>query len=501
MPNDPMKMIARLKSKSEVQQFAPKKRVLTTDELAAQSQVSGHWNDSLLKVTKNLVREGKSDEEIHKVTDQLTTTDYSVLETREQVQPMIDGARTKPLGKFHPNTANTFLQLTEDERWSSVFAFDEFNNIEMVISKPPWQTGNPQHFKPRPLRDTDYTHTLIWLQRYWANATKQAVIDAVNAACERQIISPVRHYLEGLPDSDLDISSLFETYFGVKPRNEVEQEYVRAASEVFLKQACARAVYAGCKADTVVVIEGKQGIGKSTGLRALFSPDWFKDSLPPMGQKDASDYIVGSWCIELAEMAYQKKAEVEQQKAFLSRQEEKYRPAYKKTSIIYPRRCVFVATTNRDDWAIDETGNRRYLPIKANKIDVDGLRRDRDLIWGAAYTELKRNPRWWLDESLLEYTHEQTESRREADIWTELVREALKRKDEVTIREAFQLCFPPADDQPQLNPKNISLADQRRMSACLIAAGFVRDGKYTSGSNRNQVRFTRASEVDIVVGF
>ena len=63
---------------------------------------------------------------------------------------MIDGARTKPLGKFHPNTANVYSQLTETDRWSKVFAFDEFNNTEMVISKPPWQTGDPQYFKPRP---------------------------------------------------------------------------------------------------------------------------------------------------------------------------------------------------------------------------------------------------------------------------------------------------------------------------------------------------------------
>ena len=494
MSNDPQKMLARLKgatTTSLATQHIPETK--TTEELAEQSQQTGQWNRSMLSLTRNLVRAGKSDAEIHAITDALTTSDHTVAQTRKQVQAMADGARAKPLGKFHPNTANVYAQLTETDRWSKVFAFDEFNNTEMVISKPPWQTGDPKYFKPRPLKDTDYTQTQIWLQSNWANVSKNAVVDAVNAACEKQIISPVRHYLEQLPESNFDIHSFFETYFGVVPRDENEREYIREASRVFLTQACARAVNAGCKADMVVVLEGKQGIGKSTGLRALFSPDWFKDSLPPMSHKDASDYIVGAWCIELAEMAYQKKAEIEQQKAFLSRQEEKYRPAYKRTSIVYKRRCVFVATTNREDWAVDETGNRRYLPVKTQNIDVAGLKRDRDMIWAAAYSEYMWTKHWWLQDQFIEYTHQQTELRREADLWSELVQEHLAHENEVTIKEAFELCFPQDSVDTRPNPKQITQQDQRRMANCLIAAGFERNGKFSSGKQRNQVRFTRAS--------
>ena len=494
MSNDPKKMLARLKGVTATALIAQNSpEIKTTEELAEQSQQTGQWNHSMLGLTKNLVRAGKSDAEIHAVTDALTTSDHTVAQTRKQVQAMADGARAKPFGKFHPNTANVYEQLTETDRWSKVFAFDEFNNTEMVISKPPWQTGDPRYFKPRPLKDTDYTHTQIWLQKNWANVSKNAVVDAVNAACEKQTISPVRHYLEQLPESNFDIRSFFETYFGVVPRDENEREYIREASRVFLTQACARAVDAGCKADIVVVLEGKQGIGKSTGLRALFSPDWFKDSLPPMSHKDASDYIVGAWCIELAEMAYQKKAEIEQQKAFLSRQEEKYRPAYKKTSIVYKRRCVFVATTNREDWAVDETGNRRYLPVKTQNIDVAGLKHDRDMIWAAAYSEYIRTKHWWLQDQFIDYTHQQTELRREADLWSQLVQEHLAHKDEVTIKEAFELCFPQETIDGRTNPKQISQQDQRRMANCLLAAGFERNGKFSAGKQRNQVRFTRAS--------
>ena len=170
MSNDPQKMLNRLRGKAakpKTQHNIPE--IKTKEELAQQSQENGRWNESLLGVTKKLVREGRSDAEIHAVTDQLTTGDYTVQDTRSQVQPMIDGARSKPLGKFHPNVANTFLVLTETERWASIFAYDEFNDRNMVIAKPPWQTGDPKYFRPRPLTDTDYTHTLMWLQLNWAN--------------------------------------------------------------------------------------------------------------------------------------------------------------------------------------------------------------------------------------------------------------------------------------------------------------------------------------------
>ena len=155
---------------------------------------------------------------------------------------------------------------------------------------------------------------------------------------------------------------------------------------------------------------------------------------------------------------------------------------------------MFVATTNRDDWAVDETGNRRYLPIKTQNIDVAGLKSDRDMIWAAAYATFMQTGHWWLQERFIHYTHQQTEARREADLWSQLAQEHLKDKDEVTITEAFELCFRQETVDGHTNPRQTTLQDQRRMANCLLAAGFERNGKFTSGKQRNQVRFTRASE-------
>ena len=91
---------------------------------------------------------------------------------------------------------------------------------------------------------------------------------------------------------------------------------------------------------------------------------------------------------------------------------------------------------------MDETGNRRYLPIKTQHIDVAGLKRDRDKIWAAAYAEYVRWKHWWLHDRFLEYTYQETEARREADICTQIAQEQLADRDKVTITEAFELCFP-----------------------------------------------------------
>ena len=134
------------------------------------------------------------------------------------------------------------------------------------------------------------------------------------------------------------------------------------------------------------------------------------------------------------------------------------------------------------------------ITVKTQNIDVAGLKRDRDMIWAAAYAEYMRTKHWWLKDHFVEYTHHQTELRREADLWSQLVQEHLAHKDEVTIKEAFDLCFPQDSIETRLDPKKINQQDQRRMANCLLAAGFERNGKFSSGKQRNQVRFTRASE-------
>jgi hypothetical protein len=485
------------------------------------------WHNEVLRLVGSYVAKGWSDEDIHQKTYDLSELGYTIEDTRAEVQKMIDGARDKGFdmarapdfepvamleapnsasgeavnliksaqGKSIANQYNVYTVLKELSPWSDVLAYDEFGMRKMVANKPPNEPGNPNLFKLRDIKETDYNKVAKWLNvNGFSTLAKQIVIDAVAELCEDNLISPVRNYLENLsfdPASDEPQLSLWmQRYLGVLTDGDNRKDYVEAVSRLVLIQAVARALDPGCQADTVPILEGKQGVGKSTALRILHSTEWFADALPPMGTKDASDFLRGKWGIELPELAFQKKAELETQKAFISRRVERFRPAYGREEICYERRCVFWGTTNRADYMKDETGNRRFLPIKVESVDLVGLKANRDKLWAEAVYYYKRGEKWHLDSSLLPYASDQARDRFEDDPWGEVINDKLKRATEISIHGAFQRCFPDVSDV------SISQQMSRRMSYCLQQAGWEKSGKFTSGSQRNQTRFVRENTED-----
>lgn len=474
--------------------------------------VTDGWHNTLLRLTASLVSRGKSDDEIHNLTDQLTEPGFSIEQTRSEVDKMIASARKKgfnaaavilsedinPKGTAERNDTvanhdNIFNALSANDDWFAIFAFDEFTNKRMLLKQMPGRAGNPTFFRPRELRDTDTTYVLRWLNRNgYKRASKAIVVDCIQALCEENTISPVRHYLEQLTfDIKIDrqqLSTWMEVYLGVDPKDDEEKAYVRAVSRLSLIQGVARALDPGCKADSVPIFEGGQGVGKSTAIRILHGVDWFGDALPPMLSKDASDYVRGKWGIELAELAFQQKSEIETQKAFISRREERFRPAYGREEVCYPRRCVFWGTTNRNDYIKDDTGNRRFLPIKVNKVDIEGLKDNRDKLWAEAVYYYNQGEEYWLSDRLAEKANQQAQERVENDPWVEMVQGLPKDITEGTLKQICQNLFPDTKES------QITTQMTRRLSACLLQAGWKRDGKYSSGPQRNQVRFIRSAE-------
>jgi len=394
------------------------------------------------------------------------------------------------------NHLNITKILLEHHDWSGVFAFNKFTQTEQVIETTGSKTLGTKGLSSRSVEDGDYTRLSIWLNAHrMTNVQKHIVVDAVKHAAAQRTFNPVDDYLnECMAKYDLnETNQLLDTwmidFLGVKPSTEDEAIYIKAVSRLSLIQAVARARNPGCKADSVVILEGQQVTGKSSAIRVLFGEEYFGDQLPPMSSKDASSYLKGKWCVELAGLEYKRKAEVETIKAFITRTHENYRPAFGREEVNLARTTVFLGTTNATEYLVDETGNRRFLPVSTHEIDLNGLAAARDQLWAAAAHAYHTNEPYWLADEAALIAEKQANGRLEQDPWVEVIFTRLAHKDEVSISEAFKLCF------DNFDVDDLTRAKSSRMGRALLMANWIKNGKFTAGTRRNQVRFVNQSEL------
>jgi predicted P-loop ATPase len=177
----------------------------------------------------------------------------------------------------------------------------------------------------------------------------------------------------------------------------------------------------------MLILEGPQGAGKSTALRALFGDSWFTDTAVSLESKDAAMQLRGAWCWELGELAGLSRAEVNHIKNFLSSQVDRLRDPYGRHVESHPRQCVITGSTNEGEYLRDPTGARRFWPVVCGRIDLEALRRDRDQIWAEAVVRYNQNEQTWLTADEVRAAAEMAESKYEHDSWEDRVAAWIER--------------------------------------------------------------------------
>jgi len=310
------------------------------------------------------------------------------------------------------NEANVIIALTSDVAFAGVLAFDDFAQAIVVRQPLPWD-GATGPF-PRAWEDADEVRTAEWLQLRGVNVAPMVVGRAIGAVARDHRIHPVRDWLDHLRwDGTPRIETWTSAYLGAEPT-----AFHHTVGALWLISAIARIFRPGVKADHMLILEGPQGARKSTALKVLAGEEWFTDELPELGSKDAAIHMQGIWIVEIAELDAIGRAEVSRIKAFLTRTTDRFRPPYGRYTVEVPRQCVFAGTVNPDTYLRDETGNRRFWPLRCGTIDIAALARDRDQLWAEAVHRFREGAIWWIDDAdLLAEARTEQESRYQGDAW------------------------------------------------------------------------------------
>ncbi|MGU3417748.1 VapE domain-containing protein [Methylobacterium sp. D54C] len=385
--------------------------------------------------------------------------------------PWHDECQRSDRGELVSNLVNAMTALRLAPELSEVFSYDQMLCATVMDREAPDPGGGvTDPIEIRPATDNDVGRAQEWLQRAGLQRLgKDVTHQAVDMRAHERAFHPIRDYLDGLRwDARERLDTWLSTYLGAEAN-----AYTAGIGTMFLVAMVARIYEPGCKADYMMVLEGPQGARKSTAC-AILGDRWFSDNLPDVTiGKDVSQHLPGKWLIEIAEMSAMSKAEDNALKAFISRPVERYRPSYGRKEVIQPRQCVFVGTTNKATYLRDETGGRRYWPVKVGEVDTDALTRDRDQLVAEAIEHYRQGTRWWPDADFeAKHIKPEQEARFEADAWEEAISAYLLGKQRVTITEI-------AHDGLGLDIPKIGVSEQRRIIAALLHLGWM-PGKRTN---------------------
>ena len=320
------------------------------------------------------------------------------------------------------NTLRNLTLIMENDPMLKPIVFNQLLDGMEINGEVPWK--HPSKF----WRDADDAQLISYIDAHYGTFTQRHYDVAVMKVSDDRSYHPIREFIAGLPgwDGVNRVDSLLIDYLGAE-----DNEYVRAVTRKTLCAAVKRVLNPGCKFDSMLVLNGPQGVGKSTLISRL-AGEWFSDSLNLGDTKDktAAEKLQGYWILEIGELAGLKKAEVETLRSFLSRQNDIYRAAFGRRATPHLRQCVFFGTTNAESGYLrDTTGNRRFWPVKT---PGGGTRRSWQLtneevlqIWAEVLAYVHHGEKLYLDPGMEQLAKAEQREAMESDEREGLVRDYL----------------------------------------------------------------------------
>jgi putative DNA primase/helicase len=363
---------------------------------------------------------------------------------------------------------NAAIMLAQAPEFSGKIAWDKRKQCPVSLSTTP--AGVPGAWT-----DTHTASAVLWAQRRGIPLKPKMLELAISSLASRNPIDPLQNYLHELAWDGIErLGTWLTTYCGAE-----ESEINSLIGSKFLIGAVARACRPGCRMDYMLVLEGDQGIKKSTAIKIL-GGDYTAENLPDMHGKDALQAAGSAWFIEIGELAALRRSDIEQVKSFLTRTADTFRRPYDRHQVTVKRWSVLVGNVNPsgNPYLVDTTGNRRFWPVKVTSIDAEALRRDRDQLWAEACHCFNRGDPWWIendDQRLMLATAQ--EEREQVDDWQEIIGSWTGSQ----IRLGSWTGAEVAIGALRLEEKEITVAVQMRIAICMKRLGFVKTRKMMEG--------------------
>lgn len=391
------------------------------------------------------------------------------------------------LGQPEANSMkNIMLYMRHHELFSEIFRYDKFAG-QVVVSRCPFWQHDKENFKVRRVHDTDLTYIVEWLETRRIKSSKEKVSDAIDVIARENWINPPLEYFKSLEWDGVDRLSKWLTYY--LGAEEQHPDYLAAIGTKWLVSGVARIFNAGCKVDTMLVLEGEQGLMKSTALSVLatvgkgdLQESYFCDTLTfgEIKDKDSLMKLQGKLIVEFPELAKLGDRQVEEVKQWMANTVDECRRPYARLVEQFPRQFILAGTTNESAYLKDSTGNRRFWPVRCGRhIDIPALKRDREQLWAQAVHLYKSGYKWWLErgEGALKIAMEEQKHRMVTDAWEYDVKEIVREKSHVTIPDVLR--------SMGLKLENRDYRATARVSAILSGLGWQNTSRYDRLTKKN----------------